>query len=373
MLRSGFLTVVTGVGIATNASADEIEKDTASYNGHCFNVGCVQGSLSQVGGEMQQGGADGSCGKASCFLLEGTSSMTQYRVDTHSPRITLNVRRGPVRNVFREESMDIPTACSMLGVYLADILRLVNAPKGGMPEGGGWPTQNKLTGWLGHLMVMHSLDSDPSTHLSFYNRIMYMGWPCVPEAQGCMPVEERSKALSRGVGEVPDRAQFVIGCHPYSLNDLDLRGVNAAVSPDKLDLMRRIMKEAHPPMVDHSVLKQLSTYWAPCVPLEDVNRKASAMRERGVEYIRVSAMETPSAPELIPVFYEAKRQAVHRANQINMGKGNSDGMISSVERLGTGVHVFLDVPLRDTPVCTYVESLKQALEELKWPGYCPTP
>ena len=48
-------------------------------------------------------------------------------------------------------------------------------------------------------------------------------------------------------------------------------------------------------------------------------------------------------------------------------------MISSVERLGTGVHVFLDVPLRDTPVCTYVESLKQALEELKWPGYCPTP
>lgn len=374
MLRSGFLTVVTGVGIATNASASQIEKNDASYNGHCFNVGCVQAPLIQVGADMEQGAgdADSPDGRASCFLLEGTSSMIHYRVDSHSPRITLNVCRGPERNVFKPESMDIPTACSMLGVYLSSVLRLVNAPKGGMPEGGGWPTRNqKLTGWLGHLMVMHSLDSDPDTHLSFYNRLMYMGWPCVPEAQGCMPVEERNKALIRGVADIPDHAQFVMGCHPYSLNDVDLRGVNATVSADRVDLMKRVMNEAHPPMVDHSFIRELSTYWAPCVPLEDVNVQAQAMREKGVEYLRVSSMETPGAPELIPVFYEAKRQAIRRANQINMAKHNSDGMIGSVEKLGTGVHVFLDVPLRNTPEATYVESLKQALIELQWPGFVP--
>lgn len=371
MLRSGFLTVVTGVGIATNASAAEVEKDTASYNGHCFNVGCVQAPLTQQVGQGMEGGSS-SGGGASCFLLEGTSSMIHYRVDSSSPRITLRVSQGPEHNVLHEESMDIPTACSMIGVFLTSSLRLANAAKGGMPPGGGWPTKNQpLTGWLGHLMVMHALDSDPGSHLSFYNRLMYMGWPCVPEAQGCMPVEERSKALARGVVDVQDQAQFVIGCHPYSLNDLDIRGVNATVAPDKLDLMKRVMNEAHPPMVDHSVLKELSTYWTPCIPLEDVNVQAQAMREKGVEYLRVSAMETPSAPELIPLFYEAKRQAVRRANQINMAKPNSDGMMGSVETLGTGVHVFLDVPLRNTPVVTYIESLKQALAELKWPGFSP--
>jgi hypothetical protein len=371
MLRSGYLKVVTSVGIATNASAADVENDTASYNGHCFNVGCVQASPMQVGSSATGNANSSATGKVSCFILEGTSSMIQQRVDQHSPVYTLNVCRGPTQNVFRPEKMDVASACTMLTLWISGSTMILDAPKGGMPWGGGWPTSSKLTGWVGHLMVMNSLDSDPSTHLSFYNRIMYMGWPCVEGGQGCMPVEERGKALARGLTGTKESTRFVTGCHPYSLNDLDIQGISAELPSEKADLMRRIMNEAHPPMVHHSVLQKLSTYWTPCTPLEDVNVQAQAMREKGVEYIRLAAMETPAVPEFVPLLYEAKRQLIRRANQINMARNDSDGIIGSVETLGTGVHVFLDVPLRDTAFVSYVESLKQALVELKWPGPKP--
>lgn len=358
MLEAGHLRVMTGVGLATNASASDIKADNASFNGHCFNVGFLQ----TPGME-----------RPNCFLLEGTAPMIQLKVTATSPRVTLKIYADPMDcSKFTTEIDDMPSFLSKLGRTITAMTGVINAPNGGhSPQPCGWPLKTPITGWLASVMVMNSLDSDPDTELRFYNRIMYMGWPCTETGQGCMPVEEPGTTAHHLGSDTAMTCSsgLVAGCHPYSLLNLDIRGFDARIAPEKLKLMTDIMNEATPPMASHKVFQQLAGFWVPCAPLEDANIREQAMREKGVEYVRVASMETPGVPEHIPLILEAKRQLIHKANQLNMAKADSDGIIGSVMALGTGVHTFLDVPQRDILKLTYIESLKQAMEEINWPGF----
>jgi hypothetical protein len=219
-------------------------------------------------------------------------------------------------------------------------------------------------------MVMNSLDS--TTYLEFYNRVMYMGWTCpgktgadgrVLETPGCMPVQEAVGAQG-----------LLTGCHPYKLNDCMLRAIGAGVAQDRSSVMGAIMNEATPPMVDHAVLKRLSSFWGQCTPLCDLNVKACAMRQPGVEYVRVACMETPGIPELIPLMCRAKSDVFRLANEINQQQPGSDGAIflfgEENMRFATGCHCLIDVPQR-SGCSTVVNSLRQALFRLGWPGYVP--
>ena len=364
MLESGQLRVMTGVGLATTASAADIKSDSASYNGHCFNVGFIQ----TPGMERPY-----------CFLLEGTASMIQLKVTESSPRVTFTIFNDPLDSSKSEtQTHDMPSFLTLLGRTLSAMTQVIDSPNGGHFPAGGWPHKTPITGWLGSVMVMNSLDSDPTTELRFYNRVMYMGWPCTESGQGCMPIEEpgtaaRIASLSSPETEASSSSGLVAGCHPFSLNNLNIRGFDACIAPENVRLMTEIMNEATPPMASHKIFQQLADYWVPCTPLEDTNVREQAMRDKGMEYVRVGAMETPSVPEYIPLILEAKRQLINRANQINMAHPDSDGIIGSVMALGTGVHVFLDVPQRDIHQLTYVESLRQAMEEIKWPGFSTRP
>ena len=339
MLKAGHLRTMTAVGLATNASADAISADQAHYCGHCFNVSFVKTPSMPVG---RPG------------LLEGTSAMYQLPVTATSPRVGVMVM-DPDTNALTSKTFAMPDLLSVLVGTLLHHTQVINAPNGSAHGETGWPLDVKVTGWLGRTMVMNSLDSDPGEHLSFYNRVMYLGWPCTSGGLGCMPVEEKG---GKGI---------VAGCHPYSLSNQDLRGVDASLPDDMRRLMTEIMEEATPPMAPESILRTLAQNWIPCRPLETINTEMR--REPGVTYNRVVGMECPCAPEYLAIIHEAKRRFVEETNRINDARPNSDGIRLYSLLEGLSDLLCVDVPYRDIPKLTIMESAKEALGNLRYPGF----
>jgi hypothetical protein len=338
MLKEGHIRTMTAIGLATNASAEAIEADRARYCGHCFNVSFVKTPSMPVG---KPG------------LLEGTSAMYQLPVTATSPRVNVDVYDE--NNKLVTKTFNMPDLLSVLISTLLRYTQVINSPNGSAKGETGWPLDVKVTGWLGRTMVMNSLDSDASQHLSFYNRIMYMGWPCTTDGLGCMPVEEKGE---KGI---------IAGCHPYSLSNQDLRGVDATLPQDMRLLMTDIMEEATPPMAPESTLRTLGQYWIPCRPLEVVN--VEMRREPGVTYNRVVGMECPCAPEYLAIIHEAKRRFVDEANRINDARPDSDGIRLYSLLEGLSDLLCADVPNKDIAKLTIVDSAKQALGNLHYPGF----
>jgi hypothetical protein len=381
MLRSGILQITTAVGLATGASASDVKKKTADYNGHCFNVGKITTSApSGICGlnDAEDMGGTGTAG-VKCFLLEGTASMTEERCLRDSVQVPVKLWHHPGQTAgFETRVLELGQYWTMLGQAVSSLTQVINSPNGGRLTGGGWPMQGPpVTGWVTSQIVCNSLDSDPSSYLEFYNRVMYTGWECIQEGRGCMPVEETHQGA--GVSDEPgpianttnnSASGYVLGCHPYDLNNAALRAVNATVPQERYELMSAIMNEATPPLVDHSVLKKLSEYWAPCQALIDINTKAAARREPGVEYVRISCMETPCIPEFAPIICISKHVIAEDTNEINLARPDSDGVIVTCEpkQVGTGCHLHLDCP-RGTRVPTVIHSLRTALKKRNWPGY----
>lgn len=357
MLEKGHLRIMSTIGLATSASAAEVAMDPSSLNGHCFNVGCIKTP---------------SMKKSKCVLLEGTAAMIMLPVTDESTRYVVDVYEGNVKKGC--EVMDLPSLLSPLGGTVMMLSQIVNAPIGvGFPAKGGWPFECQVTGWLGRTMVMNSLETDPKFPLRFYNRILFTGWSCTSSGQGCIPVKEEDD-----LEEDMKCYDKVMGCHPYDLSDTRLRCLSADLSADENQLMADIMEETTPPMVDPRVLQQISDFWVPCQPIEGINqRNKKGVRAEGVTYVRVVAMETPGVPEYIPLMLEAKGQLMSLTNSINSTRPDSDGIVCSVCALGTGVHILIDVP--DYARCsdaasepprqlTFVDSMKQAMLKIGWPG-----
>ena len=362
MLHSGRLKVTTGVGLATSASASDLEKHTATFNGHCFNIGCVDPG--QAGAALR------------FFLLEGTTATLCFPATQATPKI-LVLLYDPMSQEHRSEVMGFHEFCNALGQCINELTRVINNPHGEMAQypGGGWPIAGApVEGWLGSTMVMNSLDSDRSTYLQFYHRIMYMGWQAVADASGCMPVESRlsvgaSSSSSRGGGG--GGVTFVTGCHPYDLNNTKLQAINALVPNEKREKMRAIMDEAHPPLASEPVLRRVADFWAPCSAFVDVNAKERFLpRDPAVrDYVRIACMESPAIPELVPIVCRAKHAAFRLADKINSERPDSDGIrfISEDRPEGTGFHGFIRIPCKSfTP--TAIDSMRKALKQLGWPG-----
>lgn len=339
MLAEGHLQIMGTVGLASTASAGESGDLTDSLNGHCFNVGLLQTPSMQ---------------SPECMILEGTAETIFLDDKVGSPNMTVKIMASNLPGAaYLEQIMPFSRFLSVFAGTVEHFMQIIDAPNGGFSDmQAGWPHTTPVTGWLGKTMVMNGLHSDRQFPLQFYNRVLYSGWACKEGGVGCMPVQEH--------------AEITTGCHPYDLNNLQLRGVSADIKPEELKVIADVMEETTPPMVDPSIFRTLSSYWVPCLPLESVNQKCAAEREPGVKYIRIAVMETPGVPEFIPIMLEGKGAVIERANEINDLHPKSDRIRGRVVALATGVHILLDVPLRDASL-TYIESLKQAMKELEWP------
>ena len=343
MLKAGYLKIMTGVGLASNASAAEELSDKAHYCGHCFNVGSIKTP---------------GMTKATPFLLEGTTAMYSLHVNESTPRVTVTLTTeadsDSCHTVESETKiLDMPSFLSALAGTLVVLFGVLNKPNGAGGQKAGMKLPVEVKGWLGKTVVTPSLDSAPSTHLQFYHRIMYMGWPCTTSGQGCMPVQE-----SRSEG-------IVAGCHPYELTNLDIRGVDAALDPAGQQLMSEIMEEAVQPQVSPEIVRKIASLWIPCRPLERVNTEAT--REPGVTYHRVVCMESPCAPEYLSIIHEIRSRIVKEANRINGERKDSDGIILYALLEGLDSLVCADVRDKDIRKLTVVDSVKQALLSLKCP------
>lgn len=346
MFMGKHLRVMTGVGLATNASAAEEASDRAEYCGHCFNVGYVQ----TPGMEH-----------AVPFLLEGTAAMYCLHVDEHTPRVTVSMTDANTGKPTGETKvMDMPSFLSALSGTIMLLCTVINAPNGGMTGEIGWPLPVQVRGWLGKTNVTPALSSAPDTHLPFYNRIMYMGWPCTADGLGCMPVQEA------------DKGKIAAGCHPFDLTKLALRAVDATLPADAQRLMTEIMEEAVPPQAPAEVVREIANRWIECRPLEVINREAGLMREVGAKYHRVVCMESPCAPEYLSIIHEARRRLADEANRINDAREDSDGI--RLYPLLEGVDSLLCVDVKDQEIkkLTIVDSIKQAMVNLAWPTRAST-
>jgi hypothetical protein len=338
MLHAGHLKTMTAVGLATNASAADVQANKADYCGHCFNLSYIKTpsmAVPKVG------------------LLEGTAPMYMIRSHGKAPTATVRLFQGDkseVKTIAHEDLLD------KLGGTILGLTQVINKPNGGTQESRGWPLDVKVRGWLAKTMVMSALDSDPDVPLTFYNRVIFAGWPCTSDGQGCMPVTEAGKTVTAG-------------CHPYQLNNMDVRGVSAALHPETVRRMADIMEEATPPMARESMLRDLANLWIPCRPLEHVNTEA--VREPGVTYHRISTMESPCAPEYLSIVFEAKRRIAEETNRINGAKPNSDKIRLYAQLEGLSAVLCADVPYEDIAELTVVDSMKQALSNIGWPSYKP--
>lgn len=372
MLRSGILKITTGVGLATGAAASDGadgDPESQSYNGHCFNIGRVTTSppsgvcsdpvvSSSTQSKPSQSGV-------SCFLLEGTAPMDEFKIDSSHIKVPLSLWSEKTGE-FSTTVVGFLEYLTILAQGVTGLLQVSSFANGGMGKvpGRGWPVDGPpVNGWVSSTIFTNSLDSDRSAPLSFYNRVMYTGFECVQNGLGCMPVQEKV---------VGSDTVYVTGCHPYDLNDMSLRALNATIPPEKLATMEAIMNEATPPMVDHSVLKRLSEYWAPCTPLVAVNVESSRKHVPGLRYFRVACMETTAIPEFTPIMCKAKYDVCELANSINEKLPQSDGafFVCNPNGEGTGCHVFIDIPYQQV-IPTIAHSLRDALQRMQWPGYLP--
>lgn len=335
LLSSKKLCVMTGVGLATNASAAEQASDKADFCGHCFNVGCIQGASG-----IQP------------LLLEGTAPMYSLKVDDASPRV--HVTMTDDRGHGEQKILNMPAFLTALATTLLDLGGILNNPNGGHNSRDcGWPLEVKVSGWLAKTTVSPALNSSRDTELPFYTRIMYMGWPCTTTGLGCMPVQE---SRSDGV---------IAGCHPFDLSRLDLRGVDATLDADTQHLMAKIMEEAVPPQVSEETVRKVANLWLPCRPLEQINTEAT--REPGVVYHRVMAMESPCAPEYLSIMHEAKCRLANETNRINSAAKDSDGIVLFALLEGVDSCLGADVKSLDLNKVTIVQSMKQAMVNIGWP------
>lgn len=342
MLINKHLRIMTGVGLATNASAAEEENNRAEYCGHCFNVGYVQTPSMQ---------------NAIPFLLEGTAAMYALHVDESSPRVTVNlIDASTDKRTGETKVMDMPSFLSALSGTVMLLSTVINAPNGGVGDKLGWPLPVQVRGWLAKTNVTPALSSKPDTHLAFYNRIMYMGWPCTVGGHGCMPVQEKRESK-----------EIHAGCHPYDLAKLDLRGVDATLPGEAVSLMTEIMEEAVPPQACAEVVREIANRWIECRPLETVNREVDLVRKPGVKYHRVVCMESPCAPEYLSIVHEARRRLADETNRINDAREDSDGIRLYSMLEGVDDLLCIDVEDKDIKKLTVVESMKQAMTNLAWP------
>ena len=343
LVRAGQLTLTTAIGIATNAAASDGDAPGPdSYNGHCHNIG----RLAVEGQPIQ------------CFIVEGTAPMELCRVTPTSPRVTCKVASATDPSQTTLERMDMPDFLTRLGKTVSVMTQLVNKPYGAQTGSDGWPLPEPMTGWVSSTIYSNTLDSDPSCALKFYNRVMYAGWACASNQDGCLPVQESAQ---HATGKVA-------GCHPYDLNRTDLRAVGVGLDPDMRAKMRAILDEANPPIAEKEVFQKLAATWGPAQPLRAMNQANQRSLEKGVEYLIVSCMESPSSQDYSPVILKIKEPFVREWDRLNRTDPKSDGIRLSIEQVGTGTTIKLRVPQRDIGELTVIRNGVKAMQALGWKG-----
>lgn len=362
MLENGELKISSVVGMSSEPQAGIVvagqKPVEESYGGHCFNVGRV----------FLEGGG------VRCFLLEGTAAMDEMHVDSFTKGVRVPVTvTNPSGSGPTVQPMLFHDYLSLLARSVTKLTQVINKPIGGRASSGGIPLADmgglETRGWLSCTLFSPSLHSGRDVPMGFYHRLVYTGMGKDADVRGCLPVEQDATG---------DGTSFIAGCHPYSLSDVDLKGLDVCVPSEKFQLMRDIMNEAHPPLVDHSVFQRLSEMWGECSPLSTLNGSMPLRRLKGVDYLRVACMESPAVPEFCEPICRIKAEVADLANKINLARPDSDHAYfvcsrtakGGLKKEGTGCHLFIDVPVRSAAP-TIVHSLRSALKRLDFPGYVP--
>jgi hypothetical protein len=300
--------------------------------------------------------------------LEGTAPLDQIHIPSKENAIKIRLKmcvKPGVANGFEMRDVLFHEYLNVLSQTVAALTQVINSPFGGRHFGTGIPSSGgfAMRGWISNGVFTPSLDSDPAVNMAFYHRVVYSGLRSGADVKGCLPVEPLESGGGTG---------FLAGCHPFSLSSMDLKGLSIPVKEDRFNLIAEVMNEAHPPLVDHFVLRRLSDLWAPCTKLSDVNADVATRRQQGVSYVRVACMETPAIPEFADGICIIKNLVCDLANQINSSRPDSDGafFVSCREKTGTGCHIFVEVPAKEHSP-TIVNSLRLALMRLDFPGYLP--
>ena len=337
MLRTGELQVALGVGLAGGASATDSTEthgqtqsvdDMENLGGHCFAI------LRHVQGDTH------------VRILEGTTCCRTHPLE--GEEYTAKVASKPCK--FRLDKF-----LTLLCQSVARELQVINKEVGGAPpSGNGWRGKREVRGFVRETIVMPCLHSlPPNADIPFYKWCFSTGLTCSPHDVGCIPLEEKKP--------------MTVGCPPVSLCAPTLRALAATLPPKVCELGTAVLDEIWPPLASQETFTKLLNTWGELVPLSRVNQPLQLARNKGVTYISVACMETPCAPALVPLIFEANTIVIKEANRINFAKKGGDGVFVTLHAIGTGVSKVIHVPKKSLTL-TYLDSLREAKLKLKAPG-----
>jgi len=366
MFKDGSLNISLVVGLAGGAAAST---QTAS------DTGAVAGGGGRTIDEM--GDLGGHCfavlrhtarnGDFYVRLLEGTSCVKICTEAPDGPLYTVCMSGasadGKPVGARKEQALPLTRFLTLLSSVVAEETRVVNEVIGGGVDPGqaaaGLQAGRATAGFVRPTIVMrclHSIDasSRESSEIGFYKWCLYTGLPADATDLGTLPLDALEYAKCLGAG-----------CRPARLASPALQGFGIDMARPEFEVPRAVLDEVWPPIASPAQFKAVLALWAPLPPLSATNADLRAYRQRGVEYETVTCMETPAAPGLVEVVFRLKSALAALANKLNLARPDSDRIIMSVERLGTGVHATLHVPLRPLTL-TFMASLREAKAQMGW-------
>lgn len=353
-IKDGKLMVSIAIGIAGSASAgdagaagktsDKDDIENFEGGGHCFSLLRYQPNPDKP--PMVE-------------ILEGTNSVQtvprefsgEWNIKLHGKEITTG-------------TCNFACAASRL---MSVLTQVCNQMIEGVDCGDmGWRGDKQVACAKTVEIAMPSIDSSDTKigkklvkvateeSIPFYQWCMYNGMRVNSEAHGCLPSSIRKfKDGMTGAG-----------CSPKDLGDQNLMGVSLdtkLISKEHMEMGNQIWNEMVPPMGKKEKFQKVLNAWNVCPPLHQVNQEAKKMKKDGVEYLVVNAMESPAAPCLVDLIYEAKKIVVEEANRLNDGK---DGAFLTVGKNGTGVTVtgYFPIITEGKREITVLQCLMEAVE-----------
>jgi hypothetical protein len=362
-IKSGKLRVSIAIGIAGSASAgeqvgtdkktDENDIENFEGGGHCFALMRYQPDADQP--PMVE-------------ILEGTNSVQTVPKEFHGEWVLhVKAKKCPPDacplEEFRLGTCALACAASRIMSMYTQVCN--QSIQGDDESGFGWKGDKQVACAKTVEIAMPSLDcsGDASSvskkvgkkeKIPFYQWLMYNGMKVSEDAYGCMP--SSIKKFKDGMAGA--------GCGPYDLGNPNLMGVSVGkemMEEKYMDMGNKIWDEMVFPVGTKEQFQKVMNAWNVCCPLHDVNKEAKRMKQDGVDYLVVNAMESPASPCLVDLIYEAKKIVVDEVNRLNDGK---DGAFMTVFKNGTGVTVsaYLPVVKGEMKSITLFKHLEEAVE-----------
>jgi hypothetical protein len=371
-INTGKLTVSIAIGIAGSASAgdqvgatkttDENDIENFEGGGHCFSLMKYQPDPDQ---------------SPMVEILEGTNSV-QTIPSEFSQEWVMHIKPQecpadavPIKE-FKLQTCGLACAASRIMSMLTQVCN--QSMEGGEAGGLGWKGDKQVACAKTVEIAMPSLDCTTAAASGVSKKIgkktKLAKKEKIPFYQWCMYNGFKVNESGEGFGCLPSSIQRFkdgmvgAGCSPGDLGKEDLMGISLGtnvIEKKHMDMGNKIWNEMLSPMGTKDQFQKVLNAWNVCCPLHEVNQEAKKMKQEGMDYLVVNAMESPAAPCLVDLIYEAKKIVVDEVNRLNDGK---DGAFMTVFKNGTGVTVsgYFPVSSGEKKSVTLLQHLMEAVE-----------